>query len=96
MNNKQIIIEAPLSYTGSQKRIVRLWDASDTPWIKWALLLPSIVLLLLSAWSFITAWYLCWGIWLVPYRMVRRSSRKQKVEANRHAEMMAAMKGTQR
>ena len=36
---------------------------------------PSLaVLLVLMVWVFVTSWYLLWGLWLVPYRVLRRQS----------------------
>jgi hypothetical protein len=43
------------------------------------------------AWAFITAWYLVWGIFLVPYRILRRGSRKRKRQALQHREMLQAV-----
>lgn len=89
----RIVVEAPLSFTGSQKRIWRAmtWNnLRQTPWFPLALA-PLAVLLILCAWMFVLCWYLTFGLLLVPYRMIRRSSRKQKVEAARHAEMMSRL-----
>jgi hypothetical protein len=46
------------------------------------------------AWIFVTAWYLVWGLLLVPYRLLRRGARKRKAEALRHREMMGAIQGS--
>ena len=53
--------------------------------------LPAAMILIASAWCFVTAWYLIWGLWLVPYRLIRRGSRKRKREALQHREMIAAI-----
>ncbi len=82
--SEDIIVEAPLSFTGSKKRIMRL---SDSLLLKICLLFP----LLLLAWCFISVWYLFFGILLIPYRMARRSSRKQKVDKLRHKELLEAL-----
>ena len=34
-----------------------------------------------------------WGIWLVPYRLLRRGARKRKAEALRHRELMGTIQG---
>src|SRR6202035_2813948 len=48
----------------------------------------------LLAWTFVTAWYLFWGLWLVPYRLLRRGARKRKPEAMRHRELMGTIQGS--
>jgi hypothetical protein len=50
-------------------------------------------LLILAAWAFVTAWYLTWGLLLVPYRVLRRGARKRKAEAFRHRELMGTIQG---
>ena len=42
----------------------------------------------------ITVWYLTWGLLLVPYRLVRRSARKRKLEALRHRELLGTIQGS--
>ena len=79
LNSERVVIEAPLSYTGSAKRLWRLGPR----WIT-----PILVVLIASVWIVVTCWYLFFGLWLVPYRLVRHSSRKQKRDALRHREMM--------
>ena len=49
------------------------------------------VVLVVAAWVLVTAWYLVWGIWLIPYRLLRRGARKRKVEAMRHRELMGTI-----
>lgn len=90
-DSSQVVIEAPLSFTGSSKRINKIWSATDNAAVKWAILLPSIVLLYVICWSFILCWYVFFGICLVPYRLIRRSSRKQKRDTLRHQEMLNAI-----
>lgn len=95
LRSERIVVEAPLSFTGSQKRIWRLctWNSYRQTPLFWLALAPLAIILILLAWSFVLCWYLIFGLWLVPYRMIRRSSRKQKVEAARHAEMMSRLPG---
>jgi len=52
------------------------------------------VVLVGVAWSLITVWYLVWGIWLVPYRLLRRGARKRKAEAMRHRELLGTIQGS--
>lgn len=81
MNSSDIVIEAPFSFTGSAKRI---WRLSDNVVIRIVLILPLIGL----AWCIVLIWYCVFGLLLVPYRLIRRSQRKQKVERTRHEELL--------
>ena len=55
--------------------------------VQWAV----VPLLLLVWWPAIAVWYLVFGIFLVPYRLLRRGARKRKAEALRHREMLGAI-----
>lgn len=90
LESEKVVVAAPLSYAGSAGRIWKLTGMSDNPAGRVALALAAIVLIL-GAWSFVTAWYLVWGVFLIPYRLIRRGSRKRKREALQHREMMAAI-----
>jgi hypothetical protein len=52
------------------------------------------IVLVILAWAFVTAWYLLWGLLLVPYRLLRRGARKRKAEALRHRELMGTIQGS--
>lgn len=84
MTSEQVVISAPFSFAGSAERI---WKYSDNVCIQWLVLVPLIA----CAWSFILCWYMFFGFLVVPYRLIRRSSRKQKQARLRHAEMMEAL-----
>lgn len=81
IESERVIIEAPLSFTGSAKRI---WRVSDS--VVYQVL--AVLIFIPLAWVFILAWYMIFGIFLVPYRMIRRSQRKQKRDALRHKELL--------
>jgi hypothetical protein len=51
------------------------------------------VVLIVMVWMFVLTWYLMWGLWLVPYRILRRGQRKQKAEQRRHREMIERLDG---
>jgi hypothetical protein len=91
--SEDVIINAPLSYAGSAQRIMRLRRRAQAG-APLAALTASAVALVIVAWVFVTAWYLLWGIWLVPYRLLRRGARKRKVEALRHRELMGTIQGS--
>lgn len=91
--SEDVIINAPMSYAGSAQRIFRLRRrASDDR--QRALLTALAVVLTILVWVLVTAWYLLWGLWLVPYRLLRRGARKRKAAALRHRELLGAVQGS--
>ncbi len=48
--------------------------------------------LVATAWSIVACWYFVFGIVIVPYRLSRRSNRKQNLEQARHEEMLALLR----
>jgi hypothetical protein len=90
LQSEKVVIAAPLSYAGSAGRIWKLTGMSEAAPARIGLALIAMILIL-GAWAFVTAWYLTWGLLLVPYRLIRRGSRKRKREALQHREMMAAI-----
>jgi len=91
--SEDLIINAPMSYAGSAQRILRLRRRARNGGEKVAVTGLAIVLVLL-AWVIVTAWYLVWGVWLIPYRILRRGARKRKAEALRHRELMGTIQGS--
>jgi len=91
--SEDVIINAPMSYVGSVQRIMRLRRRADAGGALVAMTVLAVVLVVV-AWVFITAWYLAWGLWLVPYRLLRRGARKRTVEAMRHRELMGTIQGS--
>lgn len=66
----------------------------DNPAVKALLSLVAAALILL-AWVFVAFWYVLiyvvFGILFIPYRLLRRSSRKQKQAKLRHREVLDAI-----
>jgi len=91
--SEDVIINAPMSYAGSAQRILRLRRLAHSPGPTVAITILAIVLVLL-AWALVTVWYFFWGLWLVPYRVLRRGARKRKAEALRHRELMGTIQGS--
>ena len=76
-----------MSFAGSAQRLAKLPESITSPYLRataWALAAVLIVMV----WMFVLTWYLMWGLWLVPYRILRRGQRKQKAEQLRHREMI--------
>jgi hypothetical protein len=91
--SEDVIINAPMSYAGSAQRIMRLRRRAPAR-ASLAAITASAVALVIMVWIFVTAWYLLWGIWLVPYRLLRRGARKRKAEAMRHRELLGTIQGS--
>jgi Flp pilus assembly protein TadB len=95
MRSERVVIESPLSFTGSRKRLWKLASIGRGtawgPWLKWLLLAWVAVFLIGLAWLFVAGWYLLFGLLLMPWRLLRRSSRKQKRDRLRHREILEAI-----
>lgn len=85
--SEQMVIAAPMSFAGSAQRLAKLPRSVASPYLRFSLWALTAVLIAI-VWMFVLAWYLTWGLWLVPYRIIRRGQRKQKVERLRHREMI--------
>jgi hypothetical protein len=91
--SEDVIINAPMSYAGSAQRIFRFRRRAQTPQAV-AALTALVIVLVLVVWVLVTVWYLVWGFWLVPYRLLRRGARKRKAEMMRHRELLGAIQGS--
>jgi hypothetical protein len=93
--SEDVILSAPMSYTGSARRIMRIRRrASGRRTL--VVLTVLAVLLVIVVWGLVTVWYVLWSVLLVPYRVIRRRERKRRVEALRHRELVAALAGSPR
>jgi hypothetical protein len=90
LESEKVVIAAPLSFAGSAARIWKLTGLTVNPYGRIGAGVAAI-LLIACAWTFVLGWYLTWGLLLVPYRLIRRGSRKRKREALQHREMLAAI-----
>lgn len=90
--SEQVIVSAPMSFAGSARRILRAFHplTALAGWrgVAWSALL---VLTLILAWAGVLVWYCIFGLWLVPYRIIRRVQRNGKRKELRHREMLAAI-----
>jgi hypothetical protein len=92
MADKRDVISAPMSFTGSSER-VKNWFWREKPvWYKWVFGWWVVPIITLFWWVGVFVWGLVFGLLLAPYRLIRRGSRKRKVEAKRHKELMEALK----
>ncbi|MFW5933714.1 MAG: hypothetical protein ACOCT8_03175 [Actinomycetota bacterium] len=79
------MIQSPLSFTGSAARIWRVTDRDGA--MRWVAIVVAVVAIAV-AWVVVLAWTLFWGIFLIPWRLIRRGSRKRKLERRRHRELL--------
>ena len=95
--SEDVIINAPMSYAGSAQRIMRLRRHGSSGAALAALTVLALTLSVL-VWMIVSAWYLIvfvlLGLVTVPYRLLRRGSRKRKAEAMRHRELMGTIQGS--
>ena len=86
LTSADVVVSAPVSFAGSAQRIWRI--TRDHAGWAYAGLVTLAVLAITLAWAAVLCWYLIFGLWLVPYRLVRRGQRKQKLAQIRHQELM--------
>jgi hypothetical protein len=71
LRSEDVIINAPMSFAGAAQRASRI-GRGTTGWKRAAIVAFVIVPLLLVWWWTIIGWYLFFGLWVVPYRLLRR------------------------
>ena len=93
LKSEKVVISSPLSFSGSAKRLWKITDVDNLA-VK-ALLGLVAAVLIMFAWIFVAFWYVLiyvvFGILFIPYRLLRRSSRKQKQAKLRHREVLDAI-----
>ena len=102
MSNKlaseKVVISAPFSFAGSAQRIWKMTDV-ENPFLKFIFALIAIVFIMF-AWVFVACWYfvlyILFGILFIPWRLLRRGSRKRKQERLRHREVLDAIEQQKR
>ncbi len=85
--SEKVVISSPLSFSGSAARIWKITDVKNIL-LKYLLFVPIALALILIAWLFVIGWYMLFGIFLIPYRLLRRSQRKEKRDRMRHREIL--------
>lgn len=96
--SEKVVISAPFSFVGSAQRIWKMTDV-ENPFLKFILTLIAIVFIMF-AWVFVACWYfvlyVLFGILFIPWRLLRRGSRKRKQERLRHREVLDAIEKQKR
>jgi len=93
LGSEQVILDAPMSFTGQTKRTLRFTrNHPATRWWSQVLATTGLVLWLTLAYCLILCWYLTFGLFLVPYRLIRRSQRRDEQRRRQHAELLAGQR----
>ena len=91
--SEKVIVSAPLSFIGSAQRIWKITKVDNL--IAKVLLIALALGLIAYAWVFVAFWYfimyILFGILFIPYRLLRRRSRKNKRDRLRHREILDAI-----
>ena len=91
--SEQVVVAAPMSFSGSAKRIWKMTDR-ENQWVRYLLMVVAAILIVM-AWCVVVCWYLFFGLLIVPYRLIRRGSRKEKKRALQHREQLEALASIQ-
>ena len=81
-----------MSFAGSVGRTLNLLWHDKPPLVKYAIGLWAIPMIILVWWVAIVIWYVFFGLLLVPYRTIRRVSRKRKRQDRQHEETLQAIR----
>jgi membrane protein implicated in regulation of membrane protease activity len=84
-----------MSFAGAYGRTMNWLWRGRSGWVKAAISWWAIPLVLGLWWLAIVGWYMLsfmvFGIFVIPWRLLRRSSRKQKRQNLQHQEMLNAI-----
>ena len=86
LDSEKVVIQSPTSFTGSARRIWKITDQAN-PVAKWLMVAVAVVLVF-AAWVFVAAYTVVFGVLLVPWRLLRRGSRKRRRDEMRHREIL--------
>ena len=91
LKSEKVVVSAPFSFAGSAQRIWKI-TKTDSTLLKWLLLVPVALTMIMFAWMFVSFWYVImyviFGIFFIPFRLWRRGARKNKRNELRHREML--------
>ena len=92
--SEKIVVSAPTSFSGSAARIWKITE-TDNDLLKWLVLIPVALGLILMAWSFVAIWYFVifglFGVFVIPFRLLTRSGRNRKRNTLQHRELLEAI-----
>ncbi len=93
LGSERVVTSSPFTYSGSYRRIRNKVASVSNPAVKWVLAVPVAVLAVLAMWAVATVvWILsaCLFFVSVPWKMMRRGSRKRRRDDLRHEELLEA------
>ena len=97
--SEKVVVSAPTSFSGSAARIWKMTDVNSAA-VKWLLLVPIALCLVLMAWSLVAIWYVIifglFGIFVIPFRLLTRSGRNRKRSELQHREVLQAIQDNKR
>lgn len=93
LKSEGVVIESPMSFTGAGKRAWKLTRLGHPAWK--IVTVPTACFIVMFWWAAICCWYLVFGLFVVPWRLIRRGSRKRKKAELQHRETMAALAAQQ-
>ena len=88
LESEKIILDSTLSYIGSYKRLTKKTNSINNKWLRYVIVfsLISVIWFLVTIWYFII--FVCFGILVIPFRLYRRSNKKNKIQALQHKELL--------
>lgn len=93
--SEKVIVSAPTSFSGSAQRIWKITNV-DNPTLKWFVLVPTAICLIISTWMLVFMWYIVifglFGIFVIPFRLLTRSSRYNRRSKLQHRELLEAIR----
>ena len=93
--SSRVVVASPMSFAGAYGRTMNLFWRDRPTWAKAAIAWWAIPLMLALWWSFIIVWYILafavFGIFVIPWRLLRRGSRNRKRQDLQHREMMEVL-----
>lgn len=88
--SERVVTSAPMSFSGSARRSINMLWRDKHPAFKWLVGLWAVPLLIGIWWIAVAGWYLLFGLLVVPWRLLRRGSRKRRRDEARHREILDA------
>ena len=93
--SEKVVLSSPMSFSGSAARLWRVTQ-NNNAWLKWLVLAPVIAIVIFVSWTIVAIWYVImyvlFGIFFIPWRLFRRSHRKNKKLELQHREVLEHIK----
>jgi len=88
--SEKVVVSAPMSFAGSAQRLWKPVRRTSNPAVK--ILVGTLMALTITmVWIAVVCWYLIFGLFLVPYRLIRRGDRKRRRSDLQHRETLDAL-----